>query len=58
MNEKEVEKKLRAVIRDVPDFPKPGIRFKDITPILEDPVLCREIILVPMFLVHWQDRII
>ncbi|MFP6856490.1 MAG: adenine phosphoribosyltransferase [Roseibacillus sp.] len=25
---------LRAAIRDVPDFPKPGIVFKDITPIL------------------------
>ena len=27
---------LRAAIRDVPDFPKPGIVFKDITPILAD----------------------
>lgn len=25
-------------IRDVPDFPKPGIMFKDITPLLADPV--------------------
>ena len=25
---------LRAAVRDVPDFPKPGILFKDITPIL------------------------
>jgi adenine phosphoribosyltransferase len=31
--------KLRAAIRDVPDFPKPGIVFKDITPILLDPRL-------------------
>lgn len=30
---------LRAAIRDVPDFPKPGINFKDITPILADPAL-------------------
>lgn len=30
---------LKAAIRDVPDFPKPGILFKDITPILADPVL-------------------
>jgi adenine phosphoribosyltransferase len=29
---------LRAFIRDVPDFPKPGILFKDITPLLADPV--------------------
>jgi adenine phosphoribosyltransferase len=28
--------RLRAAIRDVPDFPKPGIVFKDITPILKD----------------------
>ncbi len=25
---------LKALIRDVPDFPKPGIMFKDITPLL------------------------
>lgn len=29
--------KLRELIRDVPDFPKPGIVFKDITPLLADP---------------------
>jgi adenine phosphoribosyltransferase len=28
---------LRRLIRDVPDFPRPGIRFKDITPLLADP---------------------
>jgi adenine phosphoribosyltransferase len=28
---------LRSLIRDVPDFPKPGILFKDITPLLADP---------------------
>ncbi len=28
---------LRRLIRDVPDFPKPGIVFKDITPLLRDP---------------------
>src|SRR5258708_19244137 len=33
--------KLRAAIRDVPDFPKRGIMFKDITPVLSDPVLFR-----------------
>ncbi|MHC4549572.1 MAG: adenine phosphoribosyltransferase [Planctomycetota bacterium] len=27
---------VRARIRDVPDFPKPGITFKDITPLLAD----------------------
>lgn len=29
-----LEQELRAAIRDVPDFPKPGIVFKDITPLL------------------------
>jgi adenine phosphoribosyltransferase len=33
--------RLRTAIRDVPDFPKPGILFKDITPVLADPALFR-----------------
>ena len=28
---------LKSLIRDVPDFPKPGIVFKDFTPLLRDP---------------------
>jgi adenine phosphoribosyltransferase len=28
---------IKALIKDVPDFPKPGIVFKDITPLLNDP---------------------
>ena len=31
--------KLTAGIRNVPDFPKPGIQFKDIAPVLADPEL-------------------
>jgi len=34
--------RLAAAIRDIPDFPKPGILFKDITPILGDPALFAE----------------
>ena len=30
---------IRATVRDVPDFPKPGILFKDITPVLADAAL-------------------
>jgi len=33
--------RLRAGVRDVPDFPKKGIIFKDITPVLSDPALFR-----------------
>jgi adenine phosphoribosyltransferase len=36
--------RLQATIRDVPDFPKPGILFKDITPVLADPGLLGELI--------------
>src|SRR5678809_1138808 len=37
----EIVEKLRAAVRDVPDFPKKGIVFKDITPVLSDPGLFR-----------------
>jgi adenine phosphoribosyltransferase len=33
---------LRAAIRDVPDYPKPGILFKDITPLLADGARLRD----------------
>lgn len=36
--------RLMAAVRDVPDFPKPGIVFKDITPILADATLFGETI--------------
>jgi adenine phosphoribosyltransferase len=39
-----IEQKLNQVIRDIPDFPKPGILFKDITPIFKDYKLCAEIV--------------
>jgi len=29
---------IKGLIRDVPDFPQPGIVFKDITPVLADPI--------------------
>src|SRR5215471_7684975 len=37
----ETVERLRAAVRDVPDFPKKGITFKDITPVLSDPSLFR-----------------
>ncbi len=39
-----VEQKLRKSIRDVVDFPKEGIVFKDITPIMMNPELSNEVV--------------
>jgi adenine phosphoribosyltransferase len=39
MTDTTLERAVRAAIRDVPDFPKPGILFKDITPLLGDAAL-------------------
>jgi len=39
-----LDKKLRFAIRDIADFPKPGIIFKDITPVLKDQALCKEVV--------------
>jgi adenine phosphoribosyltransferase len=39
-----LQEKLSAAIRDVPDFPKPGILFKDISPIMLDAKLSNEIV--------------
>jgi adenine phosphoribosyltransferase len=39
-----LEAKIKSAIRDVPDFPKKGIMFKDITPILKDHALSTEIV--------------
>ena len=49
-----IENRIRSVIRDIPDFPKPGILFKDITPVLMDPVLCNDI--ADAFYSHFNDR--
>lgn len=40
----DISQKIKSAIREVPDFPTPGINFKDITPIFENPSLCKEII--------------
>jgi adenine phosphoribosyltransferase len=41
-NRREVEMDLYAYVRDVPDFPKPGIVFKDLTTLWKDPDAHRE----------------
>ena len=43
---------LQARIRDVPDFPEPGIVFKDIMPLLADPNLLREAV---NLLAEWAE---
>lgn len=40
----ELSEELRKTIRDIPDFPKPGIIFKDITPILSSSELFKKVI--------------
>ena len=39
-----IEEKLKQIIRDVPDFPKPGILFKDISTIMLDPTISNEVL--------------
>jgi adenine phosphoribosyltransferase len=41
---------LKPLIRDVPDFPQPGILFRDVTPLLRDPAALREVV------AHFADR--
>jgi len=35
---------LKTLVRDIPDFPKPGVVFKDITPVLADPGALRWVV--------------
>lgn len=35
--------RIASAIRTIPDFPQKGIQFKDITPLLYDPILCADI---------------
>jgi len=44
---------VAEVIRDIPDFPEPGIIFKDITPVLAQPSLMRRI--NDHFLAHYAE---
>lgn len=49
-----LEAKLKTAIREVPDFPIPGINFKDISPIFLDPGLVRESTF--SLAAHWHDQ--
>lgn len=50
-----LQERIDQTIRNVPDFPKPGIQFKDISPILENPKLSEEI--VEEFANYWKGKI-
>lgn len=50
----ELSTRLASAIRDVPDFPKPGILFKDITPVLSDPALM--IAITDRFAETWHSK--
>jgi len=39
-----LEQAIKQAIRDIPDFPKPGIIFKDVTPLFYDQKLCTRIV--------------
>jgi adenine phosphoribosyltransferase len=39
-----VEETLKPLLRDVPDFPKPGVLFKDITPLLSNPAARKTVV--------------
>ena len=47
---------LKQFVRDIPDFPKAGILFRDITPLLNNPVAFRECVL--RMADHFRDRTI
>jgi adenine phosphoribosyltransferase len=39
-----LQAEIKRVVRDIPDFPKPGIVFKDITPLFYEQELCNQIV--------------
>ena len=49
-----MSEKLKSLIRDIPDFPIPGIMFRDITPVIEDPEGMKETI--RLFAERYKDK--
>src|SRR4030042_5713299 len=45
---------LKNAIRNIPDFPKKGIHFKDITTLLKDPLLYQYVI--NQFITYYRDK--
>lgn len=48
-----IHEQLKAVIRDVPDFPKPGILFKDISTIMLNPAVSNAVL--DHLVAHYKD---
>ncbi len=51
----DAQQRLRSFIRDIPDYPKPGINFKDITPLLANPeafAIATEVMAAPFAEAH------
>ncbi|GHC49360.1 adenine phosphoribosyltransferase [Alcaligenes pakistanensis] len=45
---------IRQIIRNVPDWPKPGVTFRDITPVLQDPRSFR--VLIDLFVYRYMGQ--
>jgi len=54
LDRERVVHELRSRVRDVPDFPVPGILFRDITPIFQEPDLFRDC--VELFVEHFHTK--
>jgi adenine phosphoribosyltransferase len=54
MQELSVNEYLKEHIRTVPDWPAPGVQFRDITPLLQDPKVFR--VLIDAFVHRYMDR--
>ena len=50
----QLEQTLKSLLRDVIDFPKPGIIFKDITPLLANPPVRRQV--VQAIAAHFNEK--
>jgi len=53
MHDLNVNDYLRSHIRTVPDWPAPGVQFRDITPLLQDPRVFR--VLIDAFVHRYMD---
>ena len=53
-NRLELEKEIFSAVREVPNFPKAGVLFKDINPIFQDSVLCLKII--KHLAIYYKDK--